>query len=629
MNSAGVIKILTGSPTLPTGNSHPELAKSVADRLGLPLCKSKIIKFSDGETSVSIGESVREEDVYIIQTGFNPFPYAQSINGASPLQRPSSDPNDLLMELLIMISACKTASARRITAVIPCLPYSRMDRKDRSRAPITAKLVANMLLVAGCNHVITLDLHASQIQGFFGIPVDNLFCEPIMLRYIKTEIEGWKNSIIVSPDAGGAKRATVIADRLNVDFALINRNRHKGDRPDAPGRMELLVGDVKDKIAILIDDMADTANTIQSACEILHQNGAKKVYAVVTHGLLSDNAIQKLQEMDIEKLIVTNTICQRSNICEAKGKLESMDGLPRSGAPPVLPRMQRGLPTKRKIPNVKQVVIVASGKGGVGKSTLSTNLALALFQTAEASKRIGLLDLDIFGPSVPKLMGLDKSGEPELTKDNHLIPLSNHGLPCMSMAFLLPPAAQSDTPVVWRGMMVMKAVQQLLFDVDWRERRSENNDLSDGNTLDLLVIDLPPGTGDVQLSLGQLVECDGAVVVSTPQDVALIDVRKGVAMFRKMGIPILGSVLNMSHHVCASCGAEHRLFGSSEPFLHASKQLQMDVLGKIPLDAKTSERGDAGSPIVLDAAGNSTTRHVFLDIAYKLWCKLGQSALRP
>ena len=155
-------------------------------------------------------------------------------------------------------------------------------------------------------------------------------------------------------------------------------------------------------------------------------------------------------------------------------------------------------------------------------------------------------------------MGLDNSGDPELTKsrlpyvqscdilylnnslnvDNQLIPLSNYGLPCMSMAFLLPPAAQSDTPIVWRGMMVMKAVQQLLFDVDWRERNSGSNDLSRGKDLDLLIIDLPPGTGDVQLSLGQLVECDGTVIVSTPQDVALIDVRKGVAMFRKMGIPV-------------------------------------------------------------------------------------------
>jgi len=318
-NSFGSIKIITG-------NSHPELAQSVAERLGLHLCRSTVKKFADGETSVAIGESVREEDVYIIQTGFNPYPVSDTdgpSNGSG--YPPNSDPNDLLMELLIMVSACKTASARRITAVVPCFPYSRMDRKDRSRAPITAKLVANMLQVAGCDHVITVDLHASQIQGFFHIPVDNLFCEPIMLRYIKTEIEGWKDCIIVSPDAGGAKRATTVADRLGVDFALINRNRHKGDRPDAEGHMELLVGDVKDKTAILIDDMVDTGRTLQSASEILKQNGAKKVFAIITHGLLSGEAMEKINAMPIEKLVVTNTICQRNKVAEANGKLESMD----------------------------------------------------------------------------------------------------------------------------------------------------------------------------------------------------------------------------------------------------------------------------------------------------------------
>ena len=144
-------------------------------------------KFSNGETDVRIGESVREEDVFIIQSG-------------------SGDVNDNLMELLILISACKGASARRITAVIPCFPYARMDKKDKSRAPITAKLVANMLAVAGCDHVITMDLHASQIQGFFDFPVDNLYSEPLMISYIKQNIDGWRNSIIVSPDAGGAKR---------------------------------------------------------------------------------------------------------------------------------------------------------------------------------------------------------------------------------------------------------------------------------------------------------------------------------------------------------------------------------------------------------------------------------------
>ncbi|KAK7468983.1 ribose phosphate diphosphokinase subunit prs4, variant 3 [Stygiomarasmius scandens] len=211
-----------------TGNSHPELAQAVADRLNVPLVPCTVKKFSNGEIDVKIFESVRDEDVFIIQSG-------------------CADANDNLMELLILISACKTASARRITAVIPCFPYARMDKKDKSRAPITAKLVANMLVVAGCDHVITMDLHASQIQGFFDIPVDNLFSEPLMLSYIKRYIEGWKDAIIVSPDAGGAKRTTAVADKLGVEFALINRKRD-GRKEDAPEKMEILVGDVKDKV---------------------------------------------------------------------------------------------------------------------------------------------------------------------------------------------------------------------------------------------------------------------------------------------------------------------------------------------------------------------------------------------
>ena len=162
-------------------------------RLGVILTPCMPQKFSNGEINVKIAESIREEDVFIIQSGCN-------------------DVNDNLMELLVLISACKTASARRITAVIPCFPYARMDKKDKSRAPITAKLVANMLAVAGCDHVITMDLHASQIQGFFDIPVDNLFSEPLMISYIKTRVEEWEDSIIVSPDAGGAKRCAIIPE---------------------------------------------------------------------------------------------------------------------------------------------------------------------------------------------------------------------------------------------------------------------------------------------------------------------------------------------------------------------------------------------------------------------------------
>ncbi|GAA95029.1 uncharacterized protein L969DRAFT_95994 [Mixia osmundae IAM 14324] len=326
MHNGSSIKLLTG-------NSHPALAQAVAERLGLRLCQCTVKKFSDNETSVSIGESVREEDVYILQTGFNPTPIASdkpaSSRPSSPNYLPAADPNDLLMELLILISACKTASARRITAVIPCFPYSRMDRKDRSRAPITAKLVANMLQVAGCDHVITMDLHASQIQGFFEIPVDNLWTEPLMLSYIKLNVRDWHNSIIVSPDAGGAKRATTLADRLGVDFALINRTRARGQNVESSSdKMEVLVGDIKGKNAILIDDMLDTGETLQLATQTLKSSGAKTVYAIVTHGLLSEDALDMIIQLPIEKLAVTDTICQHEKTKRALDKLDTMSVAP-------------------------------------------------------------------------------------------------------------------------------------------------------------------------------------------------------------------------------------------------------------------------------------------------------------
>ncbi|KAK0195886.1 phosphoribosyl pyrophosphokinase [Armillaria gallica] len=279
-----------------TGNSHRELAQAVAERLNLPLVPCTVKNFSNGEVNVKISESVRDEDVFIIQSG-------------------CSDVNDNLMELLILISACKTASAKRITAVIPCFPYARMDKKDKSRAPITAKLVANMLVVAGCDHVITMDLHASQIQGFFDIPVDNLWSEPLMLTYIKREIEGWQNGIIVSPDAGGAKRTTAIADKLGVEFALIHRKRD-GKNENAPERMEILVGDVKDKVAILVDDMIDTGHTLTLAAETLHEKGAKSVHALISHGLLSGTNLDALNDLPIEQLVVTNTVPQTEHLAQ-------------------------------------------------------------------------------------------------------------------------------------------------------------------------------------------------------------------------------------------------------------------------------------------------------------------------
>ncbi|PSR81324.1 hypothetical protein PHLCEN_2v6403 [Hermanssonia centrifuga] len=274
-------------------------------------------------------------------------------------------------------------------------------------------------------------------------------------------------------------------------------------------------------------------------------------------------------------------------------------GLPkRPGSAPQIPRRNAPI-QKRPIPNVKKVIAVASGKGGVGKSTVAVNLAFALAMRQSPDQRrlrVGLLDLDIFGPSVPKLMGLETAEEPRLTDEGAIMPITNHGLPCMSMGFLLPrssPDAQSntDTAVVWRGLMVQKAVQQLLFDVDWREQG--------GSGLDVLVLDMPPGTGDVPLTLGQLVVVDGAVIVSTPQDVALSDVRKGVSMFKKISVPITGILLNQSHFICPSCTTPHYLFGSPASFRATASQLGVDVLGELPLVPGVSESSDRGVPYML------------------------------
>ncbi|MCJ1309090.1 hypothetical protein MMC25_002745 [Agyrium rufum] len=291
----------TNSIKLLTGNSHPELAKLVADHLGIELTKIMVLQYSNQETSVTIGESVRDEDVFILQT-------------TSP-----GEINDGIMELLIMISACRTASARRITAVIPNFPYSRQDKKDKSRAPITAKLMANMLQTAGCNHVITMDLHASQIQGFFNVPVDNLYAEPSALRWIRANMDV-SGCVIVSPDAGGAKRATSIADRLDLGFALIHKER---PRPNEVSRM-VLVGDVKGKTAILVDDMADTCGTLVKAADTVMNNGAKEVVAIVTHGILSGNAIETLSKGRLSRLVVTNTVPHEEKKLGWKG-LETVD----------------------------------------------------------------------------------------------------------------------------------------------------------------------------------------------------------------------------------------------------------------------------------------------------------------
>lgn len=293
----------TNSVKLLAGNSHLELAQLVATRLNIELSNLTVAQYVNQETAVTIGESVRDEDVYVLQTGHG------------------MNVNDYLMELLIIIHACRTASARSITAVIPNFPYARQDKKDKSRAPITARLMANMLQTAGCGHIITMDLHASQIQGFFDIPVDNLYAEPTVLKYLHTKMmtEEFQNAVIVSPDAGGAKRAAAVADRLDLPFALIHKERQKANDVS---RM-ILVGDVKTKVAIIIDDMADTCGTLSKAADMLVSNGARSVVAIVTHGILSGNGIQTINNSKVSKLVCTNTVpLPNSDLCN---KLERLD----------------------------------------------------------------------------------------------------------------------------------------------------------------------------------------------------------------------------------------------------------------------------------------------------------------
>ncbi|GMM36315.1 ribose phosphate diphosphokinase subunit [Saccharomycopsis crataegensis] len=291
----------TNSIKLISSDIHRGLADSVAARLGLDLCKVDIKRESSGEVMFSIAESVRDEDIYIIS------------------QISCGDVNDRLIELLIMVNACKTASARNITAVIPNFPYARQDRKDKSRAPISAKLVADMLTTAGVNHIITMDLHAAQIQGFFDVPADNLYAEPSVLRYIKEKID-YKNAILVSPDAGGAKRAASLADRLDLNFALIHKERAVANEVS---RM-LLVGDVTDKICIIVDDMADTCGTLAKAADILLEHNAKQVIAIVTHGILSGNAIKNINGSKLHRVVCTNTVPfeDKLKICP---KLDTID----------------------------------------------------------------------------------------------------------------------------------------------------------------------------------------------------------------------------------------------------------------------------------------------------------------
>ncbi|MFN3920885.1 MAG: ribose-phosphate pyrophosphokinase [Caldimicrobium sp.] len=267
-----------------SGSSNPELAAKICNYLAIPLGKSTLKRFSDGELFVEIEENVRGADVFIVQPTCPPV-------------------NENLMELLIMVDAARRASARRITAVIPYYGYARQDRKTAPRTPISAKLVANLIVVAGARRVLTMDLHAGQIQGFFDIPVDHLYAMPVFIKFIK---ENFKTNdiIIVSPDAGGVERAREYAKRLDSTFAIVDKRR---PRPNESEVMNI-IGEVKDKVAIIVDDMIDTAGTICKAAEALLDKGATEVYAIATHPVLSGKAIERISKSPLKALIVSDTI---------------------------------------------------------------------------------------------------------------------------------------------------------------------------------------------------------------------------------------------------------------------------------------------------------------------------------
>ncbi len=273
------------------GNANKELAKDIADKLKMKLADAEVGKFSDGETSVHIGETVRGCDVFVIQSTSYPV-------------------NDNLMELLVMIDALRRASAGRITAVMPYFGYARQDRKARARDPITAKLVADLITSAGADRVLTMDLHAPQLQGFFDIPVDHLLGIPVLAKelvkqsFIKDALEK-DELIIVSPDVGSVGRARQMAQRLNTNLAIVDKRRPKANVMEVMN----IVGDVKDKVCLLVDDMIDTAGTIcQGAKALIEVGGAKKVYACCTHGVLSGPAIERLESSVLEKIIILDTI---------------------------------------------------------------------------------------------------------------------------------------------------------------------------------------------------------------------------------------------------------------------------------------------------------------------------------
>lgn len=269
---------------LVAGNSNRPLAEAISAYLNVPLAKAQVRRFADMEVFVEIQENVRGEDVFIIQS--TSFPT-----------------NDHLMELLIITDALRRASARRITAVIPYFGYARQDRKPAARTPISAKLVANLIAHAGVDRVLTLDLHAGQIQGFFDIPTDNLFAAPILARDIKERLDGGAR-MVVSPDVGGVVRARALAKRIDAQLAIVDKRRER------PGESEVMniIGDVAGRSCILVDDIVDSGGTLVNAADALLANGAKEVYAYITHGVLSGGAVSRITNSKLKQLVITDSI---------------------------------------------------------------------------------------------------------------------------------------------------------------------------------------------------------------------------------------------------------------------------------------------------------------------------------
>ncbi|MBI9084783.1 MAG: ribose-phosphate pyrophosphokinase [Desulfobacterales bacterium] len=266
-----------------SGNSNPVLANKICDYLGVPLGGAKVKTFSDGEIQIEINENVRLKDVFVVQSTCRPV-------------------NDSLVELLLMIDACNRSSANRITAVLPYYGYARQDKKVAPRVPISAKLVADLLTTAGAKRVITMDLHAGQIQGFFNIPVDNLFAAPVIIEYIRNHFQN--ELVIVSPDAGGAERARAFAKRLDAGLAIIDKRR------DAPNKAKAMavIGDVSGKVAVILDDMIDTAGTLSEAVAALAAKGAREIHACCSHAVLSGPALSRIADSVLKSVIVTDTI---------------------------------------------------------------------------------------------------------------------------------------------------------------------------------------------------------------------------------------------------------------------------------------------------------------------------------